>query len=551
MLSQSMDQQAEDDTHLFSPQPQAPPIESSADQNPGLEVELSLASSVAIQVANFIGLSQEHRAILLHISQDIPNNSQEQLTPMFWALGILLKNREDSSLLRADIILIQNQLRQMHQSSEENVSLSATQKTDVLNACKNVVYGPRRMSYHNTAIVSDVLRYLNQNSSQNSFRAHFENPSSTFGQVLNKYIRDKASYAKNIIKDEWIRSMNGGVTKSAEMIAETMVGSTVNIGLQHTGRLLLAESKARGHLISLALRMMNFSPTRLTRTMAMLSLRGSGMTSMIFSSGNLKLIKKPGRAYGANFISVEWVEFYKQRAAYEMEMFPDDKIAAIPRVQPESVPQPSSMMMSGAAVMQTPQTHRSNILIYPTGQFSSPAPHMSGLGETHSPTPRMSGPALFNVFNNNHSPALSSHGQSSPYVLGMNTPTNVPQTQGRNTPIGMQGQMGMSILGSSVGGVGNMFNGTSSGMSGGISSGISGVIGGMGDRSDGLSGDASDGTSSGMNGGMSGGMSGGTSGGMSGRMNGGMSGGMNGGMSGGMSRDLLDSFARGPATSSG
>lgn len=64
-----MDQQAEDDTHPFSPQPQAPPIESSADQNPGLEVELSLASSVAIQVANFIGLSQEHRAILLHISQ--------------------------------------------------------------------------------------------------------------------------------------------------------------------------------------------------------------------------------------------------------------------------------------------------------------------------------------------------------------------------------------------------------------------------------------------------------------------------------------------------
>ncbi|KAJ3859718.1 hypothetical protein EV359DRAFT_67926 [Lentinula novae-zelandiae] len=261
----------------------------------------------------------------------------------------------------------------MHQSSEENVSLTATQK------------------------------------------------------VLNKYIRDKALYAKKIIKDEWIRSTNGGVTKSAEMIAETMVGLSVNIGLQHTGHLLLAryflhlwdDSQTPG--IESAQPFDKFSSED-DEFFAHKAHEDNGNAEskgfwndfndfLIWKSEGQfkhktkdvkkkrkkndsdnapKLIKKPGCAYGANFILVEWVKFYKQRAAYEMEMFPDD--IAIPRIQPESVPQPSSMMMSGAAGMQTPQTHRSNILIYPTGQFSSPAPHMSGLSETHSPTPRMSGP---------------------------------------------------------------------------------------------------------------------------------------------------------------
>ncbi|KAJ4463618.1 hypothetical protein C8R41DRAFT_872380 [Lentinula lateritia] len=211
------------------------------------------------------------------------------------------------------------------------------------------------------------------------------------------------------------------------MIAETMVGLTVNIGLQHTGHLLLAryflhlwdDSQTPG--IESAQPFDKFSSED-DEFFAHKAHEDNGNAEskgfwndfndfLIWKSEGQfkhktkdvkkkrkkndsdnapKLIKKPGCAYGANFILVEWVKFYKQRAAYEMEMFPDD--IAIPRIQPELVPQPSSMMMSGAAGMQTPQTHRSNILIYPTGQFSSPAPHMSGLSETHSPTPRMSGP---------------------------------------------------------------------------------------------------------------------------------------------------------------
>lgn len=140
-----MDQQNESNAHSFSPHPETPPVENFRDQTAGADVELSPATSVTFQVANFIGLSQEHRAILLHISQacnivllyiffslthdqDVPDTSHDQVNTVVWTLGILLKNREDLLMLRANILSIQNQLRQMHQMTEENVSLNGLKR---------------------------------------------------------------------------------------------------------------------------------------------------------------------------------------------------------------------------------------------------------------------------------------------------------------------------------------------------------------------------------------------------------------------------------------
>ncbi|KAJ4498532.1 hypothetical protein C8R41DRAFT_916421 [Lentinula lateritia] len=488
-----MDQQNESNAHSFSPHPETPPVENFRDQTAGADVELSPATSVAFQACNIVLL---YIFFSLTHDQDVPDTSHDQVNTVFWTLGILLKNREDLSMLHANVLSIQNQLRQMHQMTEENISLNAAQKADVLNACKNIVYGPRRMSYHNAAIVSDVL-----NSAQNSFKAHFETPSSAFGQVLNKYIRDKASYAKNIIKDKWINRASERVTKAAKMLAETMVGSTVNIGLQHTGRLLLAryfwrhwdESQNPGNVTTWPFDKCSSKDHEFFTHKAHED-KGDAESKGFWNDLNdfliwktegqfkhetnqtkkrrkkndpenaPKLIKKPGLVYGADFVSAEWVKFYKERAAYEMELFPEDKIAAIPQVQPDSVPQPTSMTTSTG--MQTPQIHRSNILSYPAGQFSSPIL-------------RMSGPGCYKVAAADHGPALPSHGQSSMHTLGMSTPTNTLQMQGRNTPINTQGQMGIPIMGGGVGGAGSMCNGMSSG-----SSGLSGdMSGGMGSTS--------------------------------------------------------------------
>ncbi|KAJ3754742.1 hypothetical protein EV360DRAFT_86559 [Lentinula raphanica] len=313
--------------------------------------QLSGLTTLALRIGNALGLSSEHKAVLTHFT--LPT-------------GVQLKAVEQLNALAADVAALKSEVQQMQQVTVDNPVLTATQKVDINNACKLITYVPSRTKYDNDSILIKVLRYLKDNCQKNSFTAHFANPTSTFDLVLKKAIRQSALYAKNIIKDKkWFETTLGvtaeGVTRSANIIAEAMVGTKDNVGIQHINRLLMMRYFIR-RWSNVEHGIMDISGfdddeffERASKTETedhkpdfwrdadnFLAFKTEGVVKQLPKKDRRKKRKmaeepqQTAKAFGSCFKSKEWLEFYEQRVAFEIKIFPEDKIPKIP--QKESTP---------------------------------------------------------------------------------------------------------------------------------------------------------------------------------------------------------------------
>lgn len=93
-------------------------------------------------------------------------------------------------------------------------------QADLRAAAKYVILDPTRHSYHNDALVRDIMVsiqlseainadmlsqvYLNKHSQTNSFTAFFASENSVFRQTMEAKGQKDASYAKRILKEQVI-----------------------------------------------------------------------------------------------------------------------------------------------------------------------------------------------------------------------------------------------------------------------------------------------------------------------------------------------------------